>query len=270
MNAAAARLDVIHLRDERLWDERLCEERLCEEQGAALLVVLMLMALMMALSLALILVTMAEERIAHNYRRGSEVLYAADAAMELLLPEIVTVPNWDDLLSGAIRSSFVDGPPSGRRELPDGNTIDLTQATNLVRCGKNTCSAADLTASVEGRPWGPNNPWWQLYAYGPLSGMLPASAMDLTAYVIVWVADDPAESDDDPLRDGLPPAGCDLENDSTCAAGNAGRGAIAMLAQAFGPDGTRRTTEVIVGRQRPGGEPGGPARVRLLSWQELR
>src|SRR5688572_31670089 len=50
----------------------------------------------------------------------------------------------------------IDGAPSGSRTLPNGMTIDLTQATNMVRCGKLTCSAADLIEITESRPWGAN------------------------------------------------------------------------------------------------------------------
>ena len=66
--------------------------------------------------------------------------------------------------------------------------------------------------------------------------------------MIVWVADDPAESDADPLHDGAPPVGCDPSKDPTCASGNLGRGVISMMAQAFGPDGTERIIEVTLAR----------------------
>jgi hypothetical protein len=219
-----------------------------EEQGIALIIALMAMTLLMALGLALMLTTTTESKISGNYRVGSEAMYAADAAIERVMQDILTVPNWDDILSGAVTSAFIDGPAGGLRTLPDGDKFDLTEATNVVRCGKTVCSAADLVALTDDRPWGANNPVWQLYAYGPLESIVPTNNVNSKMYVIVWVADDPSESDGDPLHDGAPPVGCNPNNDPTCSAGNIGRGVIAMLAQAFGPDGTQRTIEVTLAR----------------------
>ena len=222
--------------------------RVRDEHGVALIISLMAMLLMTALGTALVLTTMTETKIAGNFRGGAETLYAADAAVERVMQDILTVPNWDDILNGSVTSAFIDGPPSGDRVLPDGTKVDLTQATNMARCGKLTCSAADLVELTEERPWGQNNPRWQLYAYGPLQDMLPTGTITSRQYVIVWIADDPAENDNDPLRDGQPPAGCDLNADPGCGSKNMGRGVLSMLAQAFGPDGTTRTIEVTLAR----------------------
>jgi hypothetical protein len=222
--------------------------RLGEESGIALIIALMAMSLMMALGLALMLTTVTEGKISGNYREGAEALYAADAAVERVMQDILTVPNWDDILSGAQTSGFIDGVAAGERTLPDGSKLDLTQATNMMRCGKTTCSDADLVALTDDRPWGANNPKWQLYAYGPLDQMLPTGTINSRMYVVVWIADDPSENDGDPLHDGGVPAGCNPLTDPSCAAGNMGRGVIAMMAQAFGPDGTSRTIEVTLGR----------------------
>src|SRR5262249_13873101 len=144
------------------------------------------------------------------------------------------------ILNGTTTSAFIDGPASGNRTLPDGTTLNLTDATNMVRCGKTTCSDADLVANTEEHPWGVNNPRWQLYAYGPLQDIIPTGTINPRDYVIVWVADDPAECDGDPLTDGGPPI-------APCTA-NLGKGVLAMLAHAYGPDGTRRVIEVTVAR----------------------
>jgi hypothetical protein len=214
--------------------------RLGDEQGIALIISLMAMMLMMALGTALVMTTMTETKIAGNYRAGIETLYAADAAVERVMQDILTVPNWDDILSGAVTSAFIDGAPSGMRTLPDGSQIDLAHATSLVRCGKTSCSAADMDALTDERPWGKNNPRWQLYAYGPVEDLLPTGTITSRQYVLVWIADDSSENDDDPLKDGQPPA-----NGATA---NTGRGVLAMMAQAFGPDGTTRTIEVTLAR----------------------
>jgi hypothetical protein len=219
-------------------------QRARDEQGVALIVALLATTLLMALGIALTLTTMTEGRIASNYRDGSEALYAADAAIERVVQDILTVPDWNNMIdvNNPLTSAFIDGPPSGSRQLPDGTTIDLTQATNLVRCGKVAgCSDADLNAVTDERPWGANNPRWKLYAYGPMTDMLPTDAINSPMYVIVWVADDPSENDCNPLRDGEP-AACGQNGE------NIGRGVIAMMAHAYGPNGAHRAIEVTLAR----------------------
>jgi hypothetical protein len=243
--------------------------RAAEQQGIALIVVLLAMSLLMALGLALVLNTMTEARISGHYRVASEARYAADAAVERVIPDILATAKVNDLLSGAQQSGFVDGEPGGIRALPDGSALDLTEATNILRCGKSACGEADLIAISDDRPWGRNNPVWQPYAYGRLDHLLPADSINSQMYVVVWVADDLAENDGDPLHDGGPPVGCDLDNEPDCASRNPGRGALSLLAQAFGPDGTRSTIEVTVAFDQAR-EAAGPATGRIVSWREDR
>ena len=224
-------------------DRRSLRNRAGDEQGVALVVALMSMILMMALGSALILTTMTEGKIANNYRDGTEALYAADAAVERVMQDILTVPDWNNIIGGPQTSAFIDGPASGSRTVP-GGTLDLTQATNMVNCGKiDACSEGDLIALTKDRPWGANNPRWKLYAYGPMAEMLPTDTINSKIYVIVWVADDPSENDCQPLKDGdTPAAGCNGNVD------NLGRGVIAMLAHAYGPNGVQRAVEVTLAR----------------------
>jgi len=222
--------------------------RVRQEDGIAMIVALMAMMLMMALGVALILTTTTETRISANYSQGTEALYAADAAVERVMDDILTVPDWNDILRGTVRSAFVDGTPSGVRTLPDGTTLDLDKATNMLDCGKiDTCSDQDLNAWTDERPWGSNNPRWKLYAYGPMSEMLPTDTINSKDYVVVWIADDPSETDNDPTTDGAPGVNCGQSNDPNCTA-NAGLGVLAMHAEAFGPGGSRRVIEVTVAR----------------------
>src|SRR5207253_1808100 len=95
--------------------------RLRDEDGIALIVSLMAMMLLMALGLALIMTTTTETKIAGNYTSGTEALYAADSAVERVMDDILTVPDWNDILSGARQSAFIDGPAGGTRTLPDGS-----------------------------------------------------------------------------------------------------------------------------------------------------
>jgi hypothetical protein len=215
--------------------------RLRDEQGVALIIAMMAVLLMSALGLALVMTTTTETKIAGNFREGHEALYAADAAVERVMQDLLTVPDWNNVLAGALTAGFIDGPPAGPRTLPDGSRLDLTEATNMLRCGKLTaCSDADMDQLTEDRPWGKNNPRWQLYAYGPLEDITPMGTINSNMYVVVWVADDPAECDDLPLKDGGAPAG-------DCGT-NLGSGVVAMVAHAYGPSGVKRVIEVTLAR----------------------
>jgi Tfp pilus assembly protein PilX len=210
-----------------------------DEQGTALIIALLSMMLMMALGLALVLTTTTETRISANYREGSEALYAADAAIERVMQDLLTVPDWNTVIAdGGTTSAFIDGEP-GERTLPDGTTLDLDEATAMVRCGKIACTDGDISTSTDERPWGQNNPRWQLYAYGPMTDMLPTDTINSRMYVVVWVADDPAENDGQAQVDG----GAAVDGGD-----NPGGGVLSLLAHAYGPDGVRRVVEVTVAR----------------------
>jgi len=211
-------------------------ERLSDESGIALIIALLCMLLLTALGMALTMTTTTERRISSNYRDGVETIYAADAGVERVMQDLLTVPDWNRILDGSTTSSFVDGSP-GMRTLPDGSKLNLVEATAMVRCGKTTCSDADIDTATDERPWAKNNPRWQLYAYGPVSDLIPTSTLNSNVYVIVWIGDDPSENDSKPLTDG----------DETAGA-NPGKGVVSMLAYAYGPTGVRRVIETTLAR----------------------
>ena len=127
--------------------------------------------------------------------------------------------------------------------------VDLSTLVSLARCHKTTmCSEAEMDAVTSERPWGANNPRWQLYAYGELKKAVTVA--ESPHYVVVLVGDDPSETDNDPLDDGGGPD-------------NPGAGVLLMRAQAFGPRHAHKTIEIAMART-------GGSRVRLLSWRELR
>jgi PilX N-terminal len=206
------------------------------EDGMAIVIAMMALLLLTALGTALVMTTSTETLIAGNFRNANEGLYAADAAVERAMDDLLTVPDWNQLLSGAVQSAFIDGAPSGARTLPDGSTLDLTQVLNMANCNKlTTCSAAEMNTSTTQRPWAANNPRWQLYAYGKIGDMLPNGTINSPYYAIVMIADDPSENDGDPTKDG---------NNS----GNPGSGVLSMRAEAFGPRGAHKVIELTVAR----------------------
>jgi PilX N-terminal len=218
--------------------------------GVVLVVVLLLTLLMSALGAALTLVTSSETKIAANFRSSHEARYAASGAAERAVVDMAASADWSRLLDGTVRSTFIDGLPSGARTLPDGSTLDLGELVNLANCQKTTmCGGAEMDAVTTDRPWGVNNPRWRLFAYGWFRDVLPAGAIDSAYYTVVLVGDDPSETDGDPSRDGVPPS--------------LGAGVVELRSQAFGPRGVRRTINLTVGRTSSGVP-------RVMSWREIR
>jgi hypothetical protein len=202
------------------------------DRGSSLVLAVMSVALLSALGLALALMTSTEMMIAGAYAESQELSYAAEAGLEIAKQELRRVTDWNDVLVGAVRSTWID----------DGSSPTLAEATNIANCGKTTlCSAADMDAVSGLRPWGTNNPRWQLFAFGELNH----------SYVVAWVGDDAAENDGDPLRDG--------------AAGlNPGAGIVAVRSEAFGVGGGHKVVESTVRRIDSG------AGIHSLSWAQIR
>jgi hypothetical protein len=235
--------------------------RLRNERGVALIIALMAMTMMIAFGTALLLDTTTESKIAHNFRRASEATYAADAMLERVVADIGAVADWNALLSGATRSAFVDGAPSGSRTLADGTAIDLSEIVNRANCEKpSACAEDDMDRVTDERPWGLNNPRWQPLAWGRLNSLTPAGSVNSPFYVIVMVGDDPSECDNNPIVDGgdpVLPCGTSLSL-------NPGAGVLSLRAEAFGSIGTHKIIEATVTRTEDA------VRVRMLSWREVR
>jgi hypothetical protein len=230
------------------------------ENGVALMLALMSMTMMMALGTALILTTNTELRITRNFAAASEAIYAADAALERAIADIADIHDWNALLDGSARSTFVDGRPVGVKTLADGRPFNLDEALNVANCQRTMpCSDDDMNKVTSERPWGLNNPRWSLFAWGALNSLTPGS-VNSPFYVIVMVGDDAAECDNDPLVDGGPPVPPCSEDSST----NPGAAVISLRSEAFGPFGTHKVIEATVARA------AAKAGVRMLSWREAR
>lgn len=194
--------------------------RVRSEEGAALIIALMSMMLLTALGAAVIMVSNTESRIADNYRNSQEALYAADAAAERVVQDLLMIPRWNDILNGTAKSAFVDGTIGSQKTLPAGGRVTLC-------CGANTATGQLQAETTTANLWGPDNPSWQLFAWGPLSDLLPGVVRS-PMYVAVWIADDPAEDDGNPAADV--------------------NGTLTVHAEAYGPTGTRKVVEVTVAR----------------------
>ena len=212
--------------------------RLASEDGAEILVAIMALLLMTAIGGALVLTSSSETLIAAHFRDNFEARAAADAMMQRGIDDVAAVGDWTLLTSGALRSSWVDGVP-GARTLTDSSILDLSQVVNIADCAKTTaCSIAEMSTVTADRPWGANNPQWVLYAYGPLTRLLPASAtIDSPFYVVLLVGA------------AVPPADWST---------------IGLRAEAFGPHGAHAVVEATAGR------PASSGQTTVLSWRDLR
>ncbi len=134
--------------------------RLSDQQGSALIIALMAMMLLTALGAAVVMVSTTETRISGNYRDSQEALYAADAAVERVVQDLLLIPRWNDILNGTSQSDFTTGAMTAAITLPAGRTMTLC-------CGANTATGQLQTDTDTLNLWGPNNPQWKLFAWGP-------------------------------------------------------------------------------------------------------
>jgi hypothetical protein len=225
---------------------------LADERGLALIVALLVMALLTALGMALMLTSQTETMISANYRDSMEGEYAADAGIERVMDDVLTVPDWNTLLAttdgvtSGVVSGYHDASPSSPIELPDGRTIDLAKATYMVNCSKTTaCSDTDMNATTAERPWGLNNPRFRLYAWGPVNDLTPTGTLNSPYYVAVWIADDATETDNDPSTDGAPPQPGPSGSTPTS---NPGAGVLTIRAESFGPGGAHHVIEATISK----------------------
>jgi Tfp pilus assembly protein PilX len=224
--------------------------RATSERGVALVIALLAMVLMTALGMALMLVSETETLIGANYRDSVEASYVADAGIERVMQDVLSIPDWNAILTSAdnvragVTSGFVDATLTPT--LPDGRVIDLAKASNMINCNKpTTCSDADMDDNEGERTWGKNNPRFRLFAWGPVNDLNPTPTLNSPFYVAVWIADDGAETDDNPAVDGAPPSAV-WQADGQDK--NPGAGVLTLRAEAFGPGGAHRVIETTIAR----------------------
>jgi len=228
------------------------------EAGAALVLVVLATGVLVTLGLVLALVTTVETDVAANTIEGTQALALAEAAAERAVSELSGLPSWDAALAGTVTSPFFDGD-SGPRFF-GGRRVDLSRETALLLCDAIACAGRSPDAMTANRPWGRNNPRWRVFASGPSADLVGEGPGLRPGYAVVWIGDDPAENDGDPLKDGGPPvaeAGTGV---------NPGQDVVALRVAAWGVRGARRELELMVERadlQAHGG-------LRLRVWRELR
>lgn len=217
-----------------------------DERGIALVIALLAMLLMTALGMALMLTSTTETLIGSNYLDSVEGSYVADAGVERVMQDVLSIPEWNQILTSpdnvraGITSGFIDSTLTPT--LADGRVINLAEATNMVNCNKVTpCSDGDMDSNMGERVWGENNPRFRLFAWGPVNDLVPTNTLNSQYYLAVWIADDAGETDGDPSTDGAPSTNPDYPD-------NKGLGVLTLRAEAFGPRGAHRVIEATIAR----------------------
>jgi len=210
-----------------------------DDRGMALLIAIGLVLLLTAIGGAMAVASRTEILIVGNVRESRAALYAAEGAAALAVRDLGAAPDWNAVLTGAAASSFTDGAAIGARTLPGGDSV--------VLC----CGGSSLTDDVQqrahaGRTWGADTPVWQIFAWGPATGWLPAGRIDSPLYVVAWVADDSDDGDGNPHVDS--------------------NGFMQLHVHALGRSGAR--TVVEVGVARPAG--GVQADTSIRAWRDVR
>lgn len=192
--------------------------RLRNQDGAALLLAITIALMLAAVGAAAVLTARIETLIAANFRQGEEALYAAEGGLARAIQDLSPLVDWTVLLAGA-PSTFVDGAPTGSKQLPGGQTV--------VLC----CGSGSLTDDLQqrgngGASWGPNTPQWRLFGWGAASSWLAAGRSSSPFYVVIWVSDDVDDADGNPWIDS--------------------NGAVVIHALAVGPARARRSIQATV------------------------
>lgn len=237
---------------------RLLDTRHGHEAGSALIIVVLATCVVVTLSLLLALLTRIETDVASNALEAVHTLALAEGAAEHAAAELSSMASWNGALTGAVTSTFYDGARGVR--LVAGRTLDLDEETARVTCGRSNCDGRPWDLVTASRPWGRNNPAWQVFASAPAVELLGDVRGLLPGYAVVWVGDDASENDADPLEDGGPPA---AEARSLV---NAGAGVISLKVVAWGPRGSRRELDIVVERADPAAQLG----ILIRSWREAR
>jgi hypothetical protein len=190
------------------------------ERGAALLFAVAATLMLTTIGVGLILATMTESMIAGGYQSGHEAFYAADAGLEWAVWELGRREDWTGL-PGTVRPAVFTGTPSVARP-----PVEVAAATATLQRSSDAVHGTGLQRRL-----------WYLLGSGWLSGLTGVDGSPW--YVVVWIADDPAEADGQP---GL---------DTTRR--------LLVHVEAYGPREARRSVEGLVA---PG--------ARLLVWVEPR
>lgn len=215
------------------------------ERGAALIICLMLMTLLAGLGGALIFVVDVETAISANHRVAQEVRYGAEAGLECGIAELRAAALWTPITGAPVVVTGCLAAAVPARTY-DGVLIDVGGLT--ARLQAESDRRYGTTAS------NPDAPQWRLLAHGRAAPAGVGANVAVSAYVVLWVADDIGDGDADPMSDA--------------------NGVVVLRAEAFGPRGARAAVEAVIARApADAAEAGGAAPlsgVRVIAWRDVR
>jgi hypothetical protein len=200
------------------------------DRGAALVAVLLLTVLLLVLGAAVALMADVETTIAANHRDSVAVARVAEGAIAFAIQELALLDDSTPVLGGGVSSRL-----AGPFELPR-----VAGAASLDVVGMTT---ALQQATFGGGPFGANTPRWRLFGQGVPGVDLPFRGLSDEAFVVIWVSDDVAETDGDPLVDD--------------------NGVVVVRARAIGLRQSQCDVQAVLARVAPGV-------VRLVSWRVIR
>ena len=199
----------------------------------AVLTALLATVLLMGLGLSIALIGTTEATLAADDRTARALREASLAGAHLAVADLRIQPSWSAVLGPGLVSevSGVPGRAVDQSLTPaapwGGVPLDLRAVT------------ADVQASADTGVG--DSQVWRLFEYGSLRHLVPAVSAG-PWYLAVWVADDRADGDGDPLTDA--------------------NGILAVRAVAFGPRDARVSTAVSI---RKTAVAGAPDRIRVLT-----
>jgi hypothetical protein len=197
-----------------------------DERGSVLVAALGGLVGLSALALAVALLATVETGISGAERARLEVQTIAESALEAAVASLGGEADWDRVLAEGTRSSVLESRPMPH--VPGWGVIDVVARTRALQ---EESDARNI--------WGANRSVWRLYVDGAPANAVSLPASPAAAYAIVWLADDEAEADDEPLRDN--------------------NGLLTLRAESYGFGGASAAVLATVRRSTAG--------VELLSWR---
>lgn len=158
---------------------------MADDRGVGLVIVMMVMLVIVGLTGPVMSLATTQTAVAANYRRSLELLYAAEAALELVVQDLGRAGSWERAWRGH--------PPSGiwltddRVPMIGGAVLDLAHVTADLQRTRD-----DATASSR----------WRFFGRAQPQAVAPGGSWSEPQVVAVWLANDVRAIDVDPGEDG--------------------------------------------------------------------
>ena len=131
------------------------------DRGSALIIALLATMLLTALGLTLVLMSNTETAISANYRNSQETLYAADAAVERVVQDLLLIPRWNDVLTGDASSApactgvtgFLPRSTTPSAFVDASTTVTLPSSTQQINLLSATCNMQRATNTLDLNVW---------------------------------------------------------------------------------------------------------------------